>query len=29
MGLHSPVWHLLDLTPAGRGEWYPELRYEP
>lgn len=27
--LYSPVWHLLDLTPAGRGEWYPELRYEP
>ncbi|GAA2375361.1 DUF899 family protein [Dactylosporangium salmoneum] len=27
--LQSPVWHLLDLTPAGRGEWYPELRYEP
>ncbi|GAA4243020.1 thioredoxin family protein [Dactylosporangium darangshiense] len=26
--LHSPVWHLLDLTPAGRGGWYPELRYE-
>lgn len=25
--LYSPVWHLLDLTPAGRGEWYPELHY--
>ncbi|MEU7868282.1 DUF899 family protein [Dactylosporangium sp. NPDC049140] len=26
--LYSPVWHLLDLTPAGRGDWYPELCYE-
>ncbi|MFE9423531.1 DUF899 family protein [Kitasatospora sp. NPDC006697] len=25
--LLSPVWHLLDLTPAGRGEWYPSLDY--
>jgi predicted dithiol-disulfide oxidoreductase (DUF899 family) len=25
--LLSPVWHVLDLTPAGRGEWYPELEY--
>jgi predicted dithiol-disulfide oxidoreductase (DUF899 family) len=25
--LLSPVWHLLDLTPGGRGEWYPSLRY--
>lgn len=21
--LLSPVWHLLDLTPAGRGDWMP------
>ncbi len=21
--LLCPVWHLLDLTPSGRGEWYP------
>jgi predicted dithiol-disulfide oxidoreductase (DUF899 family) len=21
--LLCPVWHLLDLTPAGRGDWYP------
>ncbi|MCH6161030.1 DUF899 family protein [Streptomyces marispadix] len=25
--LFSPVWHLLDLTPRGRGEWYPGLDY--
>jgi predicted dithiol-disulfide oxidoreductase (DUF899 family) len=25
--LLSPVWHLLDLTPAGRGDWYPALAY--
>ena len=25
--LLSPVWHLLDLTPGGRGDWYPSLRY--
>jgi predicted dithiol-disulfide oxidoreductase (DUF899 family) len=25
--LLSPVWHLLDLTPHGRGEWYPSLNY--
>jgi predicted dithiol-disulfide oxidoreductase (DUF899 family) len=25
--LLSPVWHLLDLTPAGRGDWYPTLHY--
>ncbi len=25
--LLSPVWHLLDLTPNGRGEWYPSLSY--
>jgi predicted dithiol-disulfide oxidoreductase (DUF899 family) len=23
--LLSPVWHLLDLTPNGRGDWYPSL----
>lgn len=26
--LLSPVWHLLDLTPNGRGDWYAELQYE-
>ena len=26
--LLSPVWHLLDLTPGGRGDWYPSLTYE-
>jgi predicted dithiol-disulfide oxidoreductase (DUF899 family) len=25
--LLSPVWHLLDLTPGGRGDWYPSLSY--
>ena len=25
--LLSPVWHLLDLTPHGRGDWYPALNY--
>ncbi|MFF4224727.1 DUF899 family protein [Streptomyces abikoensis] len=25
--LLSPVWHLLDLTPGGRGDWYPGLDY--
>jgi predicted dithiol-disulfide oxidoreductase (DUF899 family) len=25
--LLSPVWHLLDLTPDGRGQWDPKLQY--
>jgi predicted dithiol-disulfide oxidoreductase (DUF899 family) len=25
--LLSPVWNLLDLTPAGRGDWYPSHDY--
>ena len=25
--LLSPVWHFLDITPKGRGEWYPTLSY--
>ncbi len=25
--LLSPVWNLLDLTPQGRGDWYPSLSY--
>ena len=25
--LLSPVWHLLDLSPSGRGDWYPSLTY--
>jgi len=25
--LLTPVWHLLDLTPGGRGDWYPSLSY--
>jgi predicted dithiol-disulfide oxidoreductase (DUF899 family) len=23
----APVWHLMDLTAQGRGEWYPSLAY--
>jgi predicted dithiol-disulfide oxidoreductase (DUF899 family) len=25
--LLSPFWNILDLTPAGRGEWMPKLEY--
>lgn len=25
--LLDPVWHLLDLTPQGRGDWYAALDY--
>ena len=26
----TPLWNLLDLTPAGRGtDWYPKLSYPP
>jgi predicted dithiol-disulfide oxidoreductase (DUF899 family) len=25
--LLAPVWHLLDLTPQGRGDWYATLEY--
>ncbi|MFI7098163.1 DUF899 family protein [Streptomyces sp. NPDC050161] len=25
--LLAPVWHLLDLTPQGRGDWYPSVDY--
>lgn len=27
LDLLSPVWHLLDLTPQGRDDWYAELAY--
>jgi len=27
MDLLSPVWNFLDLTPAGRGDWFPQRRY--
>jgi len=27
--LLSPVWHLLDLIPQGRGDWYASLDYGP
>ena len=23
----SPLWHLLDMTPAGRPDWHPKLSY--
>jgi predicted dithiol-disulfide oxidoreductase (DUF899 family) len=26
--LLTPVYNVLDLTPAGRGDWYAELSYE-
>ena len=22
-----PLWNVLDMTPAGRGQWYPALKY--
>ncbi|HEY2593532.1 MAG TPA: DUF899 family protein [Chloroflexota bacterium] len=25
--LLCPLWHIMDLTPAGRGDWYPDLTY--
>ena len=25
--LLAPVWHALDLTPQGRGDWYAQLDY--
>ncbi len=25
--LLAPVWHIMDLTPQGRGDWYPSLAY--
>jgi len=28
MDLLSPVWHFLDLTPEGRGDWMPGLAYD-
>jgi predicted dithiol-disulfide oxidoreductase (DUF899 family) len=27
--LMSPIWHVLDLTPQGRGRWYAGLDYAP
>ena len=27
LDLLSPVWNMLDLTPAGRGDWYADLTY--
>ena len=25
--LLAPIWHFLDLTPQGRGNWYTSLSY--
>jgi len=25
--LFTPAWHLLDITPQGRGDWYAGLDY--
>lgn len=27
LDLLSPLWHFLDLTPEGRGDWMPQLDY--
>jgi predicted dithiol-disulfide oxidoreductase (DUF899 family) len=27
MDLLSPIWHFLDLTPEGRGDFFPRLSY--
>jgi len=27
--LLCPTWHLLDLTPSGRDDWYASLKYAP
>ena len=27
--LLAPIWHFLDLTPQGRGNWYTSLDYGP
>jgi hypothetical protein len=26
---YSPVWNLFDLTPAGRGDWFPGTATRP
>lgn len=25
--LLSPIWHFMDLTPQGRGDWFASLEY--
>jgi predicted dithiol-disulfide oxidoreductase (DUF899 family) len=25
--LLTPMWNIMDLTPQGRGKWYPSLDY--
>jgi predicted dithiol-disulfide oxidoreductase (DUF899 family) len=29
LDLLTPIWNILDLTPAGRGDWYAGLDYPP
>jgi len=28
LDLFTPVWNLLDLTPDGRGDWFPAVQYD-
>ena len=28
LDLFTPVWNLLDLTPDGRGDWFPGVQYD-
>ena len=28
MDLLSPIWHFLDLTPEGRGDYFPAKQYD-
>ena len=28
LDLITPVWNLLDLTPEGRGDWFPSVQYD-
>jgi predicted dithiol-disulfide oxidoreductase (DUF899 family) len=27
LDLLTPVWNFLDLTPEGRGDWFPSVQY--
>ncbi len=28
LDLYTPVWNLLDLTPGGRGDWFPSVQHD-
>ena len=28
LDLYTPVWSLLDLTPDGRGDWFPSVQHD-